>query len=87
MLAHERSGAMKGAFLMTASIALAAGQAEAHNHAHPVSIEGNWFIALLIAIAAFAALIMFVRGVLFIDERDAWLRRGGRNGDDYWIRD
>jgi hypothetical protein len=78
---------MKRAFLTTVLIALATVQAQAHNQAHPVSIEGNWLVAVVIAVVAIAALIFLVRGVLYIDQRDAWLRRGGRNGDDYWIRD
>jgi hypothetical protein len=74
--------------LLIASVALIAAiaPADAHNTAHPVSIEGNWFVALLIALAAVASLILLIRGVLFIDERDAWLRRGG-NGNDWTFRD
>jgi len=74
--------------LLLASVALiaAVAPAEAHNTAHPVSIEGNWFVALLIAVGAAASLILLVRGVLFLDKRDAWLRRGGE-GNDWWIKD
>ena len=73
--------------IVAALIALATTQAQAHNHAHPVSIEGNWVVAVLIALVALWGLILLVRGVLFIDQRDAWLRRGGGDGDDYWLRD
>jgi hypothetical protein len=78
---------MKRTPIAAALIALATATAQAHNHAHPVSIEGNWPVAVVIAVVAIAALVFLVRGVLYIDQRDAWLRRGGRNGDDYWIRD
>jgi len=66
-------------------VALATTEAQAHNHAHPVSIEGNWLVAILIAVAGIAALIILVRAVLYVDRRDAWLRRGAK--DDFWIRD
>jgi len=83
---------MKRAFLarsIPVAVALLAAivPAEAHNTAHPLSIEGNWFAALLIVLGAAASLVLLIRGVLFIDERDAWLRRGRGNGDDYWIKD
>ncbi|MBI1213898.1 MAG: hypothetical protein GC190_20745 [Alphaproteobacteria bacterium] len=73
---------------IAAALALTfASPAQAHNHAHPVSIEGNWVVALVIVLVALWGLVLLVRGVLFIDERDAWLRRGAGNGNDYWIRD
>jgi hypothetical protein len=60
--------------------------AHAHATAQTPSISGNWLVALAIVLAAIAALILLVRGALFLDERDAWLRKGGE-GNDYWMRD
>lgn len=65
---------------------IASAPAEAHRTAQPVSIEGNWYIALIIAFVALVSLILLIRGVLFIDRRDAWLRRGAGDGD-WWISD
>lgn len=62
-------------------------QANAHATAQPVSIEGNWFVALMIALVALWSLILLIRGILYVDQRDAWLRRGGGNGNDWWISD
>jgi predicted cobalt transporter CbtA len=67
-----------------ALFALAGAPAHAHETAQPLSIEGNWFVALMIALVALWSVILLIRGVLHIDERDAWLRRGG-NGNDWWI--
>jgi uncharacterized membrane protein YjfL (UPF0719 family) len=58
----------------------------AHATAQTPSISGNWPVALAIVLAAIAALILLVRGALHLDERDAWLRKGGE-GNDYWMRD
>ena len=60
--------------------------AHAHATAQTPSISGNWGVALVIALFAVWGVILLVRGVLFLDERDAWLRRGGE-GNDYWMRD
>lgn len=66
---------------------LASTTAQAHAKAQPVSIEGNWFAALMIALFALWSLLLLIRGVLFIDKRDAWLRRGAGDGNDWWMSD
>lgn len=73
-------------FSIAVLLLLASAPAEAHRTAQPVSIEGNWSIAVVIALAALLALILLIRGVLFLDRRDAWLRRGAGDGD-WWISD
>ncbi len=80
-----------GAWLVRATgpaVAVLAGSASnAYATAHTPSISGDWPIALVLVVAAVAALVLLVRGVLFLDERDAWLRRGGRESNDWTIRD
>ena len=70
------------------AVAIFAGSASnALATAQTPSISGDWLVALVLVAAAVAALVLLVRGVLFLDERDAWLRRSGRESNDWIIRD
>jgi hypothetical protein len=57
----------------------------ANAFARTPSISGNWGIALALVVAAAWMLVLLIRGVLFLERRDAWLGRGA--GDDYYMRD
>jgi TRAP-type C4-dicarboxylate transport system permease small subunit len=59
----------------------------ARHTAQTPSISGNWPVAVAIALFALWALILVIRGVLFLERRDAWLGRGAQERDDYWISD
>lgn len=61
--------------------------AEARNFSHSPSISGNWGVALVIVIGAIALLVVLVRGVLFLERRDAWLGRGAKDRNDSWFSD
>ena len=83
---HKLSlGAVRATGLAVAILAGSASNASAT--ARTPSISGDWPMALLLVVAAVAALVLLVRGVLFLDERDAWLRRGARKSNDWIIRD
>ena len=56
-------------------------------HAHTPSISGNWLWAVGLVVVGITILVMLVRGALALDERDAWMRRGGGDGNDWTFPD
>lgn len=66
---------------------LASSVSNAHAIAQTPSISGNWLAALGLALVGVWGLVLLVRGVLFLDERDAWLRRGRGEGEGWTFRD
>ena len=67
--------------------ALAGAATPASAMARTPSISGGWPVALILLLVCIVMLFVLVRAVLFLDERDAWLRRGGGDGNDWTFPD